>query len=96
MKKDILLIEFFKREGLEYLRQYTETPYEKIITKKFKKNEIFDKEAISYLKKIDIKLSKQLTNLMLERENFNKNIIDKISALPIYDEIVQFLDQNFA
>lgn len=29
---------------------------------------------------------------MIERENYNKNIIDKVSALPIYDLIIKFLD----
>lgn len=52
---------------------------------KFQKNEVFDKDTISYIKKIELNLQKKLQSLMIERENFNKNIIDRISSLPIYD-----------
>ena len=55
-----IFIEYFKREGFEFMKNFLTSPYEKLISAQFKKNEFFDKEAITFIKKMEQGIQKKL------------------------------------
>jgi hypothetical protein len=94
ISKDFYLFEFFKRESLEGLRKQLGDNWEDIVKEKFVKEEVFDKEVIIFIKKLETNLVEHLSLAVKQREKEIIDLVEKIKPYPIMDEFVSIFRKN--
>lgn len=93
-KKDLLLYEFFRRETIESLKKITNEPWQEIVKQRFIKIEDFDKDIITFVKRAETNLNREIDMRIDMRNEKIDQSINFIRYMHILDDIVDFLQVN--
>lgn len=94
IKKDLLLYEFFRRETIDGVKNVIKEPWQEIVKNKFDKIEDFDKDIITFIKRAEISLNKEVTSRIEKRNEMINRSLNTIRNTPLMDDIAEFLNTN--
>lgn len=92
--KDFYLFEFVKRESIEGLKKQISDRWDEIVREKFVKDEVFDKDVIVFIKKIESSLADKLKEMVQRRDKEIDETIDQIKHTSFMDELIILLKRN--
>lgn len=91
--KNFYLFELLKRESLENLKAYLPEKIEDILRPKFVKNEAFDREMMSFIKRFETLVNDKISSMAEMRANDINQALQRIKDFPIMDDLVALLKQ---
>lgn len=94
LTKNFYLFEFIRRESYEALKKYLPEKIESILKSKFVKNEAFDRDMMSFIKKFETTINEKILGIIHNRESFIKTTFDRVKTFMIFDDIAVLL-KNF-